>query len=152
MPRTRINRAKRMPPKTVRQLRAAILGLPADPPVIDPGVWYKTQKEHWRGWLKYYTGGAYGRKPGMNRDTRYAYNHIVEPKMLLWLIPAAGVSPAIVRAAQAAAAKAPNTMMSQSAALRRVVPWEIVEAVLWRPKMSAGVAVQIGLGILALAG
>jgi hypothetical protein len=69
----------------------------------------------------------------MNRDARYAYNHIVEPKMLLWLIPAAGVKPALVRAARAAA-KGPRTMMAQSAAVRRVVPWEIVEAALWPEK------------------
>ena len=28
---------------------------------------------------------------GTQRDARFAYNHIVEPKMLLWLIEAAGV-------------------------------------------------------------
>lgn len=121
-------------PRTVRQLRAAILRLPADRSVVVPGVWYKTQKAHWLGWLKYYnTEGAYGRQAGMNRDARYAYNHIVEPKMLLWLIPAAGVKPGLVRAARAAA-KGPKTMMAQSAAVRRAVPWEIVEAALWPEK------------------
>jgi hypothetical protein len=35
--------------------------------------------------------GAYGRIAGKQRDARFAYNHIVEPKMLLWLIKAAGV-------------------------------------------------------------
>ncbi len=105
--------------------------LPADRPREYPGKLFKTQKEHWLGWLKYYnTEGAYGRRAGMNRDARYAYNHIVEPKMLLWLIPAAGVKPALVRAARAAA-KGPKTMMAQSAAVRRVVPWETVEAALW---------------------
>jgi hypothetical protein len=66
----------------------------------------------------------------MNRDARYAYNHIVEPKMLLWLIPAAGVKPALVRAARLAA-KGPKTMMAQSAAIRRVVPWDMLAERLW---------------------
>ncbi len=133
MPRSTDSSASRKP-RTVRQFRAAILQLPADRSADVPGVWYKTQKEHWLGWLKYYnTEGAYGRRAGMNRDARYAYNHIVEPKMLLWLIPAAGVKPALVRAARAAA-KEPKTMMAQSAAVRRVVPWETVEAALWPKK------------------
>ncbi len=130
MPRLTDSSASRKP-RTVRQFRAAILRLPADRSVVVPGVWYKTQKEHWLGWLKYYnTEGAYGRQAGMNRDARYAYNHIVEPKMLLWLIPAAGVKPALVRAARSAA-KGPKTMMAQSAAIRRVVPWDMLAERLW---------------------
>ncbi|MCU0880642.1 MAG: hypothetical protein MUF06_22965 [Pirellulaceae bacterium] len=130
MPRSENKRCNRKP-RTVRQLRTVIARLPADRPREYPGKLFKTQKEHWLGWLKYYnTEGAYGRRAGMNRDARYAYNHIVEPKMLLWLIPAAGVKPALVRAARAAA-KGPKTMMAQSAAVRRVVPWETVEAALW---------------------
>jgi hypothetical protein len=71
---------------SVPQLGRAIQRLNADEPVEVPGVWYLTQKEHGRGWLKYYnTEGAYGRVPGMNRDARYAYNHVVNPRMLEWL-------------------------------------------------------------------
>lgn len=133
MPRSTI-RSFNGKPRTVRQLRAAILRLPPDPPREYPGKLFKTQKEHWLSWLKYYnTQGAYGRRSGMNHDARYAYNHIVEPKMLLWLIPAAGMKPALVRAAHAAA-KVPRTMMAQAAAVRRVVPWETVEAALWPGK------------------
>jgi hypothetical protein len=116
---------------TVADFRRAVSRLPADRPVKQPGVWYLTQKEHWLGWLKYYnTAGAYGRRPGMNRDARYAYNHAVNPGLLEWLVRAAGVSPTLVRAARSAAARE-KTMMAQSGAIRRVVPWEVVAERLW---------------------
>jgi len=116
---------------TVQEFIAAIRRLPADQPVVDPRKWYRTQKEHWLGWLaEYNTRGAYGRKPRMNRDARFAYNHIVEPKMLLWLISAAGVRPGLVRAARREAGEK-KSMMAQSAAIRRRVPWEEIEGRLW---------------------
>lgn len=118
----------------VAEFRRAITRLPADKPAAYPGKTYRTQKQHWINWLTYYnTEGAYDRQPGKNRDARYAYNHIVEPKMLLWLIPAAGVTRSLVRAASEAGRK-PGTMMAQSAAIRRVVPWAVVEAALWPAK------------------
>ena len=77
---------------TIKQFILVIRGLPSDGPHIDPSKWYATQKEHWLGWLsEYHSPGAYGRKSHSRRDARYAYNHIVEAKMLLWLVQAAGV-------------------------------------------------------------
>lgn len=79
-------------PISIREFIHKIECLPSDEPVHDPRVWYMTQKEHWLDWLREYDGpGAYGRMAGTQRDARFAYNHIVEPKMLLWLIEAAGV-------------------------------------------------------------
>ncbi len=116
---------------TVAQLLRAIRCLPADAPVADPNKWYTTQKQHWIGWLgEYHTAGAYGRQTGQARDARYAYNHIVEPKMLLWLMGAAGVPMAAQKRARSAASKG-KTMMAQSAAIRREVPWEQVANALW---------------------
>lgn len=110
----------------------AIRRLPADAPVADPKKWYLTQKQHWIGWLgEYHTAGAYGRQVGDKRDARYAYNHIVEPKMLLWLIEAAGLPAATVRKAKKGAAQG-KTMMAQSAAIRRLVHWDEVAEALWR--------------------
>lgn len=87
---------------SVAMLRAAIQELPSDKPTPHPSVWYATQKEHWLGWLRYYGGpGAYGRKGGAGRDAEFAYNHIVNFQMLLWLIKAAGLPPATVRKAHA---------------------------------------------------
>ncbi len=112
---------------SVRAFRRAIAALPSDPARRTPGKWYTTQHEHWMGWLREYDGpGAYGRQPHAKRDARFAYNHIVEPKMLLWLIQACGV-PASKRKAARAAIRQARSMMQQSAAIRRLVPWDDVE-------------------------
>lgn len=112
---------------SVRSFRRAIAGLPSDPPRITPGKGYTTQQEHWLGWLRDYDGpGAYGRQPHAKRDARYAYNHVVEPKLLLWLIQACGMKASKVKAARAATRQA-RSMMQQSAAIRRLVPWDDVE-------------------------
>ena len=93
-------------------------------------VWYSTQKEHWLGWLSQYSGaGAYDRKqPG--KDAKFAYNHIVNPQMLLWLIEAAGVSEDRVTAA-ASAAEGGATLMQKAGAVRKQVPWAEVAKALW---------------------
>jgi hypothetical protein len=116
---------------SIEKFSRAIAQLPADEPRVDSRVWYRTQKEHWLVWLSQYDGpGAYGRIPGQQRDARYAYNHIVCPGMLLWLIEAAGVAPGLVAAAQAASA-AGTTLMQSAGAIRRVAPWPVVRAALW---------------------
>ena len=79
---------------SIAQFISAIRRLPPDEPRSQPGVWYRTQKEHWLGWLGEYHGpGAYGRAPSEERDARFVYNHIVCPEMLLWLIEASGGEP-----------------------------------------------------------
>jgi len=104
-------------------LARKIKRLPADAPVIREGVWYKTQKEHWLGWLSGYDGpGAYGRKVHARRDARFVYNHIVCADMLFWLAKAAGVNAQLVEAARDAA-KQEVSLQSKSAAIRRNVPW-----------------------------
>ena len=118
------------PEVSIEQFIEAIHRLPEDEPHGNPKVWYRTQKEHWLGWLGEYHGpGAYGRATGKKRDAKYAYNHIVEPKMLIYLIRAAGVDPRFVKAAEEAAAGG-TTMMQQSGAIRRHVPWEVVREAL----------------------
>ena len=116
---------------SVAKLLRAIRPLVADEEIIDPKKWYLTQKQHWLGWLADYAGpGAYGRKLGPKRDARFAYNHIVEGKMLLWLAEASGVEPRLVRKARREAAKW-STLMQQAGAIRRVLTWDIVAAALW---------------------
>ncbi len=124
--------------KSVKSLRNAISRLPEDKPRDVAGVWYKTQKEHWLGWLdEYASGGAYGRK-GRNYDARFAYNHIVEVRMLDWLAGAAGVSPALLRRARSARkAVADLTLARQSAEFRKVIPWAVIDEALWGGKPKA---------------
>lgn len=116
---------------SIAQLIRAIRRLPSDEPHADPSKWYKTQKEHWLGWLSEYDGpGAYGRRSDNKRDAEFAYNHIVEPKMLLRLIEAAGVRSDLVNAARRASTKA-GALQAKSAAIRRHVPWEELAGALW---------------------
>ena len=116
---------------SVRDLLLAIRRLPADPPIEDSKAWYRTQKEHWIGWLRDYGGqGAYGRRTPSPRDARTVYNRIVEPRMLLWLLEAAGVDTALVAAAHEAAADA-TSMQQASGRIRQLVPWEVLAHALW---------------------
>lgn len=120
---------------SVRSLAIAIRGLPTDRPIRNPRKWYLTQQEHWLGWLSEYHGpGAYRRQTGVKRDARYAYNHIVEPAMLLYLAKAARVNRKLLAAARCASAKK-LALAQKSSAVRAVIPWEIVAAALW-PKLA----------------
>jgi hypothetical protein len=118
---------------SVDEFISAIQSLPDDQEVYDPNKWYLTQKEHWLGWLgQYHTTGAYGRQTGVNRDARYAYNHIVEPKLLLYLIKAIPLEDTLIAAAEHACETSGKTMMAQSGAIRKVVPWSFIYQALWR--------------------
>ena len=118
-------------PIPVRKLLTAIRKLSADKPVHTPGKWYVTQHEHWIGRLPEYDGpGAYGRDASVKRDEKYAYNHIVEPEMLLYLAAAAGVDRRKVLIAREAAS-AGKTLMQKFGVVRKHLPWPMVAAALW---------------------
>ena len=116
---------------SIRRLQRAIEMLPPDRVVRDPSVWYRNQREHWLGWLREYSGqGAYGRDTTVTRDARFAYNHIMNYQMLLWLARASGVSGRRLQAARDAV-RAKSVPARQCAAVRKSIPWEIVEGALW---------------------
>src|SRR5687768_2740040 len=116
---------------SIKHFIQAIQKLPSDNPQNYPGKWYQTQKEHWLGWLDEYHGpGAYNRQVNEKRDAKYAYNHIVNHEMLLWLIRASKVNPTLVKAALSSSKRAP-TMQEKSSAIRKHVPWEEVRSSLW---------------------
>ena len=118
-------------PVSIRRFRDAIKKLPSDRPRDTPGKRYKTQKEHWLGWLGEYHGpGYYGRQDDTPRHAKLAYNRIVEVKMLLYLAKAAGVSPSRVAKAHAAERAVPS-LQAKSGAVRRVIPWDAIEKALW---------------------
>jgi hypothetical protein len=123
----------------------AIRDLPSDEPVANRQVGYnnyRTQKDHWLGWLDPNSGtGTYPRADAPNRNAKYVYNHIVEPKMLLWLITASEVEPALIKAAQGAAAAAAS-MPGQSAAIRKCVPWSVVASALSKAQ-EGGIAQRV---------
>ena len=118
------------PNPTIRELRAAIAALEPDAPRARPGKWFKTQHEHWLGWLDEYDGpGAYGRSTPAPEDALSVYNRIVDPEMLLYLASAAGVDSDVVGRARHSAASA-STKRQAAGRVRRLVPWEIVARVL----------------------
>ena len=91
-------------------------------------VWYRSQKEHWLGWLSEYDGpGAYGRETSVVRSAEFAYNHVVCPPMVLWLGEAVGVKTSLVIQAKKAALGASRKLQGKCAAIRRIVPWSKIE-------------------------
>ena len=124
-----------MPSVSIAKFIRAIRALPSDKPQIRPGIWYKTQKQHWLGWLGEYHGpGAYGRTGAGKHDAQFAYNHIVCVQMLLWIIEAAKVNPELVRRARRSAAGA-TSLTQKSAAVRKHVPWqELSKALFGSPR------------------
>ena len=120
-------------PDSIKWLFKRITALPADTAVPKGTKGYNnytTQKDHWLGWLDPESGtGTYPRSGGKNRDARYVYNHIVEPKLLVYLIGAAKVDLNLVNEALKDAASV-NALASKSARIRRHVSWETVEAAL----------------------
>jgi hypothetical protein len=115
---------------SVAQFIVAIDKLNADEPYERRGGWYGTTKDQWLGWLKEYdTPGYYGRK-GSGYDARFAYTHMQNHQMLIWLLAAAGLeAPTLTKAATAA--EAAKTMAAKAAAVRRIVPWDRAVELLW---------------------
>lgn len=88
-------------------------------------------KYGWLRWLReYHTPGPFGREAGEKRNAKFVYNNLAYPEMLLWLIQAAGIDDDLVKLAQSESAKIPN-VRSQSATIRKYVPWEEIEQALW---------------------
>ena len=116
---------------SVKKFIQAIERLQEDEPRMDSRVWYKTQRQHWLGWLSGYdTSGAYGRIANQNRDAKFAYNHIVNPYMLLYLIKAIPLRQELIDEAEKASENK-TTLMAKSGAIRKVVPWSEIYEALW---------------------
>lgn len=96
---------------------------------INRNPWYKSQKEHWLGWLKDYDGpGFYKRKTHAGRTAKYIYNHINCSPMLLYLPESLGVSESLVQKAfQAVVDANQSSMARQCGMIRKVIPYDVVE-------------------------
>lgn len=95
------------------------------------GAWYRSQKEHWLGWLSEYNGpGAYGRSEQSPRTSEYAYTHIQCAPMLFWLAEALDASEHCLAAGFEAVLDIPEKGARQCAALRRCIPWAEIERAL----------------------
>ena len=112
---------------SIREFRRAIRKLPEDEIKYREDVWYRSQKEHWLGWLgQYHTAGAYGRKADNEYDAKHAYNHAVNPGLVLYLVEAIPLSDEVISAARMAEAESGPTMMAKVGAIRKVVPWGVI--------------------------
>ena len=88
---------------------------------------YRSQKEHWLGWLgEYDSPGFYGRR-NWDRSAAFVYNHINCAPMVLWLAEALAMPKVVVRAAASEALDAGPGPGSRSAAVRRLLPWNDLE-------------------------
>ena len=96
---------------------------------INRDPWYKSQKEHWLGWLGEYDGpGFYERKTHAGRDANYIYNHIMCSPMLLYLPEALGVSTVLIKKAYDEVIKTNDPKMAkQCAIIRSIIPFEVVK-------------------------
>ena len=94
---------------------------------------YSTQKAHWLGWLSKKPGAKYYRQDAPDRGPKYVYNHIMEPKMLLYLISALDFDDDLKQLAKIEAKNA-KTMASGCAAIRKVIPWIKIEEKLRKKK------------------
>jgi hypothetical protein len=91
---------------------------------------YTSQKQHWRCWLSEYNGPGFYVRNKWPQSAKVIYNRIVCPPMLLWLGEASGVDESKVAKAKRAALAGGKTFGAQSAAIRKIIPWEEIETAL----------------------
>ena len=90
------------------------------------GGGWSSQRGHMTAWMGEIAGpGAYGRK-SRGSTARQAYNRFQCAPGLLWVAEAVGVPEGAVRAA-AAAAGGRGRPATQCAAIRRLIPWQMIE-------------------------
>jgi len=125
---------------TPAELRRAIRKLREDQPITQKleqllaisrqqrqPPWYRSQKEHWLGWLSDYDGPGYYRRRNWHRSADFVYNHIGCAPMTLWLGEAVGVPYRVVQKASAAAQRSGANANSQCRAIRALIPWGAIE-------------------------
>lgn len=90
----------------------------------------KEAREQLAGWLdEYDKPGFYGRRV-FNHSAKFAYNHLQSARMILWLAQAVGTPRFALRRAKTVLRRAQAHTSSESAAVRSVLPWELIEALL----------------------
>ena len=81
-------------------------------------------------WFREYAGPGYYRRKGFDHSAKFAYNHLLNASSLVWLAEAAGVPAFALRKAKAALTESGPSEPSRAAAVRRVLPWALIEALL----------------------
>lgn len=128
------DRAK--PRHTIAQFIAAIKGLRQQTPQSDQfplPAGHTSFKSQWLGWLEeYLTPGYYDRKNAVD-DAEWAYQHLNNGRMIVWLNEAAGENPRIIHAA-IVAMDGREPLQTEAKYARRVLPWESAAGLLFNPK------------------
>ncbi|SHK58381.1 Site-specific recombinase XerD [Shimia gijangensis] len=122
---TLINRIRSLP--EARPLTALLereIGIGAD----YKRAWYSSQKEHWLGWLgACETPAPYKRQASSATDARLVFQRLSCAPMLFWLADASEFEETRLRLAFDAVVAAPQNGARQSAAFRRIIPWELID-------------------------
>lgn len=97
------------------------------------GKWYRSQRDHWLGWLVVQECTA--RKAGLDpasRSARIVWQRLNCSPMMFWLAETAGVNPdSLYRASQAAVAAAhinPKDGAPHGKMMREHLPWDVVDS------------------------
>jgi hypothetical protein len=106
------------------ELLAIVRELPDKTPIavaLAPG---RSSKQSWINWLTNYAEISDHPLRGQ-RDARYIYNHWWDAPIFIWLAEAGGVDPDKIQQAAKIVAAAENST-TQAAAIRKVLPWQLV--------------------------
>ena len=91
-------------------------------------------REKWLRWLKGYdTPGPFNRQPDKQHHAKYVYNHLAYPEMLLWLIESSGVEKHLLKSATIESNRV-ESVNAKAGAIRKQVPWDVLERALWRKR------------------
>ncbi|MGJ4914225.1 hypothetical protein ACQR10_23720 [Bradyrhizobium sp. HKCCYLRH2060] len=115
---------------------AVIEGLSARTPLSDglprPNGQVSFRKQ-WLAWLsEYLTPGYYDRKSAVD-DAQWAYNHLSNGRMIVWLNEAAGEDSRIIHAA-IVAMEDRGLPQTEARYARRILRWERAAGLLFQPK------------------
>jgi hypothetical protein len=107
------------------ELLAVVRNLPEKTPIAST-LTPRPSKHAWVNWLSSYADeGDHPQRA--QRDASFIYNHWWDAPIFIWLAEASGVDKERVqRAAKIIAASSGNTT-TQAAAIRRILPWHLVE-------------------------
>lgn len=111
---------------TIEQLSSAIRDLRRRTPQSDCLPQPEDQtglRAQWLRWLDEYLEPGYYDRKNAHDDAQWAYNHLNNGRMIVWLNEAAGESPRIIGAA-IAAMEDREPPQTEAKYARRVLPWE----------------------------
>ena len=130
---------------TPKELHARISRLPSRAPVTAElaqslGFHHRkfNVKKAWLSWLIDYNGPGYRGRKDWNRTAEFVYNHLNAPQMVLWLGEVSGLKESEIRRAMSAVLRAQPNLGSQSAAIRKLIPWKRIEFQLYLVKEEEG--------------